>query len=193
MAIRLQFLCVIIPIQTILGLRRSGAFAASHPMLETISPFDGRSGDVLHALDGPDGLEPSDPAERLMRSRQKWARRAFRAGGGYFIGGGGTEWYDDHLYCSSTMNAFDADEEIYAWMDFGLTPFFGAGETRTWVDLCVAASQRGLKYPCDWFAYDIDGNRAWLQGTAPGLTVGAYDNFEHWRLSIDDEVNDGDV
>lgn len=187
MAIQLQFLCVVVPRQVIDGLRDRGAFDAAHPLLENLSAPD-------RAADGEvDWLAMPDPAETALRFKHKWRRRQFRPAGGYFVGGAGTEWYDGQLYCNTFMNSVNADDEIEAWMAIGLTPYTESGGTRRWQDLCVAASRRGLKYPCDWFDYDIERNCAWLRGTHAGEVVGGYDGYEAWLSRHAGQLGEGDA
>lgn len=190
MAIAIQFLSVILPIRNIIDIRNRGAFAPSPP-LTGIPPAADKLADS--SSDTPDWFAEPDEAQAILLFRQRWLRRAFRPEGGYFIGGCGTEWYDGHLYCNTFMNSIDADDEIESWARFGLTPFVDVDGARKWQDLCVAATRRGLKYPCDWFEYNIDQNYAWLRGTTPGAVVGRTDNYESWLDMHRDGVSDSDL
>ncbi len=186
MAIALQFLCVIVPLRRILDLKDHGAFAAAHPLLENFAaperPTEG----------GIDWLAEPDPAEIALRFKQKWSHRAFRAEGGYFSGGMGTEWYDGHLYCNTFMNVIDGDREIESWAAMGLTLFTRPVKSRAWRDLCVAASRRGPTHPCEWLEYDKERNCAWLRGHAPGPVCGGYDNYEAWAQANAGCLTDAD-
>jgi hypothetical protein len=186
MAIVLQFLCVIVPLRTILDLKGRGAFAAAHPLLENLAAPE------QPAEDGIDWLAEPDPAEIALRFKQKWSGRAFRAEGGYFTGGMGTEWYDGQLYCNTFMNPIEGDDEIESWVALGLTPFIQSGDARAWRDLCVAASRRGPTNPCDWLEYDQERNCAWLRGHAAGAVCGGYDNYEAWAQARAGRLSDAD-
>jgi hypothetical protein len=174
MAIALQFLCVIVPLQRILDLKNQGAFAPAHPLLEKLAAPD------QPAEGGVDWLAEPDATEIALRFKQKWSRRAFRAEGGYFAGGMGTEWYDGRLYCNTFMHSVNADDEIDAWLAMGLTPLTRSAGARTLEDLCVAASRRGPTNPCAWLEYDKERNCAWLRGHAPGRVFGGSDNYQAW-------------
>jgi hypothetical protein len=87
-----------------------------------------------------------------------------------------TIWYDEHLWCETVMNDFDAVEAITELHDYGLTvPPRGEAFSD---DVCVAASQQEPPPQCAWLAYDPADNCVWLAGTAKGTVIGGREQGE---------------
>jgi len=97
-------------------------------------------------------------------------------------------WYDAHLWCETAMS--DADEIVAEWEARGLLS--GAplraerGKPWKWLDLCVAASGRGVFGTCDWLEYDAADNCVWLKGTEKGPVVGGRDQHREETAKLDE-------
>jgi hypothetical protein len=107
--------------------------------------------------------------------------RNLRADGGFLRLG--TSWYDAHLWCDTTMSG--PDDEIDAWQARGLRLFLDDGR-RAWQEVCLAASQRGPTYPCEWLEFDPVENCVWLKGARKGRVIGGQQQFEQERARCEE-------
>ena len=106
---------------------------------------------------------------RSALARTEWGSALFASlapDRGFFLD---TMWYDEHLWCETSMNDWDAEEGLRAWEARGLRSRDEAG---AWADLCLVASGKGPLGPCPWLAFDAAANTVWHRQAAPGEPIG---------------------